>query len=121
VRFEDAPAATVPGSLEALEAARDLASLPSSVTAAAALDLLRSPDDGAFRDALEALASVQADAAAGVARRTALPAPGERIPPAARRVIAVKTLRALGGAAVFPGEFRKLAGDPDPLVAEAAK
>ncbi len=112
----------LPGSAEAWRLARGIAALPGSVTAAAARVLLHSPDDAAFGDALEALADVRADVASAEARAAALPAPGGPPVSSVRRVMAVMVLkRKLGGAAIYPEEFRKLAECDDPLVSRAAR
>lgn len=101
----------------ALEAARTVASLTPAVTATAARVLLESPDTGALADALETLAVVRADVAAAEALRIAGDGRGDTT----RRLIAVKTLRALGGPAQFPGAFARLAADADPAIAAAAR
>ena len=107
----------LPGAAEAYEAARELSVMPGPVTAAAARVLLNSEDLDSYRDALEALAAVQADAASAEASRTALDAAA----PAGRRIVAIRVLRALGGAKAYPDAFRKLAADSSELVRDAAK
>lgn len=121
VAFTGDAAGAAAGSAEAWEVARGLASLPDTVTAAAARVLLRSPDDAAFRDALEALAGVRADLASTEALAVALAPSGEGATSTVRRVVAVRALKSLGGAAVYPEAFRRLAEDPDALVREAAR
>jgi hypothetical protein len=119
VVFTAPPGTDLPGAARARAAARHLASLPSTVTAAAARVLLGTEDVAAYADALGILASISPDAAAAEARRAATDA---SLPPE-RRIAAVRALRteALGGAAAFPEVFRALAADPDPQVKGAAK
>jgi len=114
------PAADTDPALAAAHAvARELAALPPTVTEAGARLLLQTGDDAAFRDALEALAEVKADAASGAARAAALAGgPGTSV---ARRVYAVQVLNRLGGARSFPDDYRRLRADDDPLVRDAAK
>jgi hypothetical protein len=116
IAFGEAKDAPDPALAAAHAAARHLASLPPTVTEAGARLLLRSPDDSAFRDGLEALAAVKADAASGAARGTAFSGAST-----ARRVYAIQVLRRLGGAAAYPEEFRRLRASDDALVREAAK
>lgn len=116
VVFSGKAAAEIPGAAEAYAAARSLASLPGPVTSAAARVLLRTTDDAAYRDALEALAAVQADAASGECLRTAK----DREAPVTRRILAVQALKRLGGPRIYPDDFRSLAEDPDPMVRDAA-
>jgi len=117
VVFDGPVGAALPGAAEAYEAARDLAGMPGPVTAAAARVLLASEDLGAYRDALHALAAVQADAASAEAVRTSLDAAA----PAERRIAAIRVLKDLGGARAYPDVFRKLAADGSDLVRDAAK
>jgi len=107
----------LPGAAEAREAGRELARLPGPVTAAAARVLLRTGDVEAYREALEALAGVEADAASAEARSTA----ADDAAPVLRRIVAIGILRRLGGATLHPDLFRRLAADPDPAIAGAAK
>lgn len=107
----------LPGASEAYEAARELSVMPGPVTAAAARVLLDSGDLDSYRDALEALSAVQADAASAEAIRTALDAAA----PVERRIVAIRVLRDLGGAKTYPDAFRKLAADSSELVRDAAK
>ncbi len=107
----------LPGAKEAWEAARDLAVMPGPVTAAAARVLIESSDLASYRDALGALAAVQADAASAEATKTALDAAA----PVDRRLLAIRALRSLGGAKNHPDAFRQLAADPSEAVRDAAK
>jgi hypothetical protein len=100
------------------EAALSIAALPSTVTGAGARLLLASPDDLAYRDALEALVQVKADAASAAALDTALSS-GPRGASTGRRVISIRVLNRLGGDRAYPEAFRRLRGDDDPLVREA--
>lgn len=108
---------TLPGAERALEAGRELASLPGTVTAAAARVLLRTEDVEAYREALDALCRVAADTASAEARATAL----DPKAPTLRRVVAARTLGKLGGAAVHGYVYGKLAADPEPLIRDAVK
>jgi hypothetical protein len=120
VAFGGTAAAAPAAFVAAHEAARAIAALPSSVTEAGARILLQSPDDLSFRDALEALLGVKADAASAAALRTALSS-GPGGASRERRVLAVQVLRDhLGGAAAYPAAFRTLRASDDPVVAEAA-
>jgi hypothetical protein len=113
-----APSGTdLPGSKEAREAARELSGMPGPVTAAAAKVLLKTEDVASYRDALEALASVQADAASAEAIGMAFDASA----PVERRIVAVRILKTLGGAKNYPKEFARLAADPSEHVREAAR
>ena len=107
--FTASPAEAPAGSAEAWEVARSIAALPDMVTAATARVLLRSPDDASFRDALEALAEVRADVASSEALAVALAPAGDESADSYRRLVAEKVLRRLGGPAVYPEAFRKLA------------
>jgi len=107
----------LPGGPEAFAAAREIAGLPGPVTAAAARVLVESEDLASYRDALEALAGVQPDFAVAEAVRTAR----DVTAPVARRLIAVRALKSLGGAKVHPAAFAGLALDPNEEVRAAAK
>jgi hypothetical protein len=110
-------ATPLPGADRALGAARELASLPGTVTAAAARVLLHTEDVEAYREALEALSRVAADTASAEARATAL----DPKAPVLRRVVAAKALAKLGGAAVHGDVYGKLAADPEPLIQDSVK
>jgi hypothetical protein len=117
---EPAGEGEVPAAFAAVHgAARAIAALPPTVTAAGASILLDSPDDLAFRDALEALLQVKADAASAAALGAALAA-GSGGASTGRRLISIRVLNRLGGERAYPEAFRRLRGDEDPLVREAA-
>ena len=99
------------------KAALALAALPDPVTTAAARVLLSSDDGGALADALKELVRTRTEIAASEAR--ALAADRSRDP--AVRLMAIRTLKGLGGANLYPDLFRDLAADPEPAVAAAAK
>lgn len=117
VAFVDKPGAELPGATRAHEAGRGLARLPSTVTAAAARVLLRTHHVEAYAEALDALARVEADAASAEARVAAVDASA----PIPRRIVAIRTLARLGGAAAHPEVYRRIAGDPEPAIRDAAK
>jgi hypothetical protein len=120
--FGDAvPDADAPrGMAETVRVARAVASLPASASSAAAQTVLRVADETAFTFALRTLQQSDPLVAASVARATALPPHGIPVP-VERRVLAISVLKALGGRAVFPAEFRALEQDFEPLVRGAAR
>jgi hypothetical protein len=101
--------ADLPGADALHDAAAVLAGLPGPVTGAAARVLLRTDDVAAYADALEALAAVDAGAAAAEALRTAA---DESLAPA-RRTTALRTLQSLGGRKAFGEAFERAAASVD--------
>jgi hypothetical protein len=107
----------LPGAAEAWKVAQSLGAAPGPVTAAAAKVLLGTEDLASYRDALEALSTVEADAASAEAVGTAADASA----PLPRRVVAIQVLKRMGGARLYPALFRRLAQDPEAVIRDAAK
>lgn len=117
VMFTGPGDASLPGAAEAWRVAEALRGAPGPVTAAAAKVLLATEDVDAYRDALEALLSVEADAASAECLRTAV----DPAAPLPRRLVAIGVLKEMGGARHHPDTFRALAADPDPAIVQAAR
>jgi hypothetical protein len=114
--------ATAAGAADIVRSGARAATATSAVSAAAARVLLESDDLGSQRDALEVLvrtapgtASAEAQRLASLSNPTQDPVLGQR------RVLGVRTLKTLGGAAAWPALFSRLAADPEAVVAEAAR
>jgi hypothetical protein len=123
VRFRPAaePDGSSPGFPAMLHAAYRAAAAPPAVSAAAARTLLRSDDLASLRDAFAVLERCAPATAAVEAQRLAGTAnPLHDGPLSHRRELAVRVLRRLGGRAVWPALFTRLAEDGDAPVAAAA-